>query len=78
MIDIDIHDLRINFSVLANMIYLIFVILVVLVTFEVDSLKLLPLIKSSVELYCSDYTFHKCVLNNGMQYLSVFRVNTNE
>ena len=67
-IDIYLHDLCINFNVLANMIYLIFVILVVLITLKVDSLKLLPLIKSSFELHCSDHTFHKYVLNNGMQY----------
>ena len=67
-IDIYLHDLYINFNVLANMIYLIFVILVVLTTFKVDSIKLLPLIKLSFEFYCSVHTFHKCVLNNGMQY----------
>jgi hypothetical protein len=50
------------------MIYLIFVILVVLITFKVDLLKLLPLKKQSFELHCSVHTFHKCVLNNGMQY----------
>jgi len=67
-IDIYLHDKCINFNVLANMIYLIFVILVVLITFKVDSLKLLPLIKSSFELHCSDHTFHKYVLNNSIQY----------
>ena len=67
-IDIYLHDLCINFNVLANMIYLIFVILVVLITFKVDSLKLLPLKKSSFKLNCSYHTFHKCELNNGMQY----------
>ena len=67
-IDIYLHDKCINFNILANMIYLICVILVVLITFKVDSIKLLPLIKSSFELHCSNHTFHKYVLNNGMQY----------
>ena len=67
-IDIYLYDLCINFNVLANMIYLIFVILVVLITFKVDLLKLLPLIKPFFEFYCSVHIFHKCVLNNGMQY----------
>ena len=66
--DIDLHDLCINFNVLAYMIYLIFVILVVLITFKVDSIKLLLLIKPFFELHCSNHTFHKCVLNNSMQY----------
>ena len=35
---------------------------------KVDLLKLLPLIKPSFEYYCSVHIFHKCVLNNGMQY----------
>ena len=30
--------------------------------------QIAPLIKPSFELYCSVHTFHKCVLNNGMQY----------
>ena len=30
--------------------------------------QIVPLIKSSFELYCLDHTFHKCVLNNGMRY----------
>ena len=47
---------------------MIFVILVVLITFKVDLLKLLPLIEPTFELHCSAHTFHKCVLNNGMQY----------
>ena len=67
-IDIYLHDLCINFNVLANMIYLIFVILVVSITFKLDLLKLLPHIKLSFEFYCSVHTFHKCVLNNGMQH----------
>ena len=67
-IDIYLYDKCINFNVLANMIYLIFVIQVVLITFKVDPIKLLPLIKPSFELHCSSHTFHKCVLNNGMQY----------
>ena len=36
--------------------------------FKIDLLKLLPLIKPSFEHHCSNHTFHKCVLNNGMQY----------
>ena len=67
-IDIYLYDLCINFNVLANMIYIIFVILVVLITFKVDLLKLLPLIKSSFEFHCLVHTFHICVLNNGVQY----------
>jgi hypothetical protein len=49
-----------------------------LISFKVDLLKLLPLVKSSFELHCSVHiffinvclimVFHKCVLNNGMQY----------
>ena len=39
-----------------------------LITFKVDSNKLLPLIKPSFEHHCSNHTFHKCVFNNGMQY----------
>ena len=66
--DIDLHDLCINFNVLTYMIYLIFVILVVLITFKVDSIKLLPLIKPFFEHHCSNHTFHKCILNDGMQY----------
>jgi hypothetical protein len=67
-IDIDLHDLCINFNILANMTYLIFIILVVLITFKVDSIKLLPLIKPSFEHHCSNHTFYKCVLNNGMHH----------
>ena len=52
----------------SKMIYLIFVILVVLITFKVDSIKLLPLVKPSFEHHCLNHTFHKCVLNNGKQY----------
>jgi hypothetical protein len=58
------------------MIYLIFVILVVLITFKVDSIKLFPLIKSSFELHCSSHTFHKYVLNNGMQYHNTISFKT--
>ena len=70
-IDVYLYDLCINFNVLANMIYMIFIILVVLITFKVDSIKLLPLIKPSFEHHCSNHTFHKCVLNNGMQYHNI-------
>ena len=56
-IDIYLHDLCINFNVLANMIYMIFVILVVLSTFKVDLLKPLPLIESSFELHYLVHTF---------------------
>jgi hypothetical protein len=52
----------------SKLIYTIFVILVVLIIFKVDLLKLLPLIKSSFEFHCWVHTFHKYVLNNGMQY----------
>jgi hypothetical protein len=52
----------------SKIIYLIYVILVVLITFKVDSIKLLPLIKPSFEHDCSNHTFHKCVLDNGIQY----------
>jgi hypothetical protein len=67
-IGIYLHDKCINFNVLANMINLICVILVVLITFKVDSIKLFPLIKPSFKHHCSNHTFHKCVLNNSMQY----------
>ena len=39
-----------------------------LITFKVDLLKLLSLIKPSFEFHCSVHIFHKYVLNNGMQY----------
>jgi hypothetical protein len=41
-INIYLHNKCINFNILSNMICLICVILVVLITFEVDSIKLLP------------------------------------
>jgi hypothetical protein len=30
--------------------------------------QIAPLIKSSFEHHCSNHTFHKCMLNNGIQY----------
>jgi hypothetical protein len=57
-----------EFQCLANMIYLIFVILLMVYLQGRFNKTMLPLIKPNFELHCSNHTFHKCVLNNGMQY----------
>jgi len=61
-INIYLRDLCINFNVLANMIYMIFVILVVYLQGRFNK-NMLHLIMLKFKLYCSNHTIQKYVLN---------------
>jgi len=67
-IDIYLHDKCINFNIFSKYDLLDLDNSSGLITFKVDSNKLLSPVKPSFEHHCSNHIFHKYLLNNGMQY----------